>query len=901
MPIPKPHRWQSIVHLHGLIQDDDPYGEGLVLTSSDFGRAYLTEGWASGFVTELIRNFTVLFVGYSVDDPVIRYMTDAIAAEKGKGDGSFGGLYTIARTPPGQKTKNKQKWEAKGVIPIFYYYNHSNLHKTLEDWSHYVRDGLSAKEYLIRREAVIKPVPPYDDPIINRVIETLRSVDFNEVIDSKAASVFKDVQAPVEWMVPLKEKGLLKIYNDEYQDNKIEPGQKTLWGWLIYYHLDKAELIHEILNTKKRLHPKFKAIIKRQLKKTQSKEDLDPNIYQFWKLIINDCCYNDDIANEVTRDVITRIKSDPMDPVVRQQFVEALKTKVKFHKSLNYNSSYDSKSSFRMPPYIYEIMINISRDRIETTFLKNATMRHLTGLLLDITCCLNECMQFHEIWRSINQAYCSSEVPMPTIQYDEELNCGYWDWTILIELCRDLLAILRVQNQKQAQNIFELWKQYQYPIFQRLVLHFYSKGCFFSGVDEPVNYLLQEDAKWFLSPTTSKEVEHFLEYIADQLTQHQIEKLCQAITRDYIGDSAYIDKETRQLSVLSKMKQKGILLTKEAAQLFETLDQDAHVPKRDDAEPSFNSVKIGFDSDISVEGMQHKEPKQIYELLIEKNLKKECLYGRFSWFRELCQRYPQKAIDVLRYLSEKELWDVNIWQKALAGLAFVADQKTWHRVAPILLYAPDDFYQDNVLQEGLSLWVQKESQNIEPQTSDENYFWDIANKLLDFSDYPLKANHTRSVEQAINHPVGIVVSAFFNVINNYNAIEKSPVINDPNYLQLMQRVIFEDREVFLLGRIILASRLPYLYSVMPEWTRKNLLPHFDWTKFTANEVCAIWQGFLWSPKLTPSLTQDLKNSFKRTLIDHLGAFSHKDQNQLCTMLVLACIECPDISCIPTYT
>lgn len=54
----------------------------LVNSSGDFGLAYLTERWAARFVSELFRNYTVCFVGYSIADPVLRYMMDALAADR---------------------------------------------------------------------------------------------------------------------------------------------------------------------------------------------------------------------------------------------------------------------------------------------------------------------------------------------------------------------------------------------------------------------------------------------------------------------------------------------------------------------------------------------------------------------------------------------------------------------------------------------------------------------------------------------------------------------------------------------------------------------------------------------------------------------------------------------------
>ena len=84
LPIPKPTRWHGVVHLHGLLQEtnDEIALNRLVLTSGDFGLAYLTERWAARFVSELFRYYTVCFVGYSINDPVLRYMMDALAVDQ---------------------------------------------------------------------------------------------------------------------------------------------------------------------------------------------------------------------------------------------------------------------------------------------------------------------------------------------------------------------------------------------------------------------------------------------------------------------------------------------------------------------------------------------------------------------------------------------------------------------------------------------------------------------------------------------------------------------------------------------------------------------------------------------------------------------------------------------------
>jgi hypothetical protein len=80
---PQANRPGYAIFLHGRIETEratrDPEHRSLVLTSADFGDAYLRDGYAARFVLELFREFTVLFIGYSLNDPVMRYLMDIFA------------------------------------------------------------------------------------------------------------------------------------------------------------------------------------------------------------------------------------------------------------------------------------------------------------------------------------------------------------------------------------------------------------------------------------------------------------------------------------------------------------------------------------------------------------------------------------------------------------------------------------------------------------------------------------------------------------------------------------------------------------------------------------------------------------------------------------------------------
>jgi hypothetical protein len=76
--LPLGHFFNGIVYIHGAV-DHPP--RRLVLTDTDFGHAYLTEGWARLFLQRVFESFTVLFVGYSHDDPVMNYLARGFTPE----------------------------------------------------------------------------------------------------------------------------------------------------------------------------------------------------------------------------------------------------------------------------------------------------------------------------------------------------------------------------------------------------------------------------------------------------------------------------------------------------------------------------------------------------------------------------------------------------------------------------------------------------------------------------------------------------------------------------------------------------------------------------------------------------------------------------------------------------
>ena len=155
--LPLGRDFYGIVHVHGALDRCDQ----MVLTDEDFGRAYLTEGWARRFLVELFRSFTVLFIGYSHDDTIMNYLARALP---------------VAETKPRfvlTYEGNSDRWQVLGIKSITYLSSpgHEPLNEGMHGLANYARRSVLDWQREIT-ELAQKP-PPLDEEQIDFIKEAL--------------------------------------------------------------------------------------------------------------------------------------------------------------------------------------------------------------------------------------------------------------------------------------------------------------------------------------------------------------------------------------------------------------------------------------------------------------------------------------------------------------------------------------------------------------------------------------------------------------------------------------------------------------------------------------------------------------------------------------------------------
>lgn len=114
--LPDPNRQEEftgVIHLHGHVNANysGATGDGFVLSSSQFGDAYLASGWATQFIRAVLEKYIVVFVGYTADDPPVHYLLEALNRRSHT-------LQKMYAFQVGTQNDAEARWRHKGVTPI---------------------------------------------------------------------------------------------------------------------------------------------------------------------------------------------------------------------------------------------------------------------------------------------------------------------------------------------------------------------------------------------------------------------------------------------------------------------------------------------------------------------------------------------------------------------------------------------------------------------------------------------------------------------------------------------------------------------------------------------------------------------------------------------------------------
>jgi hypothetical protein len=944
LPIPKNSRWNGLVYLHGLMPEkpDDTALNRLVVTSGDFGLAYLTERWAARFVSELFRNYVVCFVGYSINDPVLRYMMDALAADRRLGE-VIPQAWALGDCELGQEQRKTIEWKAKGVTPILYIvptgsYDHSALHQTLHAWADTYRDGVQGKESIVVKHALAQPQDStQQDNFVGRMLWALsdksglpakRFADFNPVppldwlleafsderfghsdlarfrvpphdeVDAKLR--FSLIRRPTSYdRAPSMLLASGGITGSQWDDVMFH-----LARWLVR-HLDDARLVIWIAQCGGQLHDRWPWLIEHELDRFASLErdgktsELDdirlhapkaipgPLMRTLWRLLfsgrVKSSWHDPDLYRWKGR-----LKREGLTTTLRLELRELLAPQVTVKKPFRWD---DDDASTDEPTRIKQLVdweLVLAADHVHSALLDLADERWtsaLPQLLEDFQQLLRDALDLLRELGDADDRSDRSHWDLPSITPHWQ-NRGFRDWVSLIELLRDAWLAVRTTDSARATRIAQSWFELPYPTFKRLALF---AACQEDSIppEKWVDWLLADGTRCLWSTDMGREVFRLLVLQGRQLpgaTQERLEAAILAgppreMYRDDLEQERWQDLVARSVWLhLAKLSTSGLALgAPAAASLAEISNAYPQWQLATNERDEFSHWMSGTgDPDYEDSRDVDIAPRKRQDLVqwLTKPTPERRPFYEDTW-RDVCRTRFFHSLSALCDLARDGVWPAGRWREALQAWAEEGMVlRSWRYAAPLVQTMPDPVLQE--IAHGVTWWMEAASKSINRH---QDILLELCRRVMAL---PIDANTgmTRNgepidqpVTEAINHPVGHVTQALINLWfkQNPNDNDLLPADIKPIFTTLCDVQV--DR--FRYGRVMLGSRLIAFFRVDRPWTEQYLLPLFSWSNRA--EAKAVWEGFLWSPRLYQPLLTAFKSQFLDSANHYADLGEHRQQ------------------------
>ena len=846
--LPLGQNFNGIIHVHGAVS----HPGGMVLTDQDFGRAYLTEGWARRFLVEVFRQSTVLFVGYGHNDTVMNYLARALP--ESEADKRF----ALTR----ESAPDLQHWRVLGIEPIVYpqanEHDHSKLHDGVQRLAEYFGRGVLDWRRVIT-ELVEKKLSLLDDEEADVIAEALK--------DETKTRFFTEITSLPEWIGWLDER---KHLDALFGSGTLSQPDRILARWLAerfaFRYADELFLL--IARHETRLHPDFWWKLGQKIgRKVELSEQypLDGTNLSRWASVLL-ATAPVDADDFVLASIGERCAQNGLVDSVLQVF-DAMAG----HRLLLTSGSawpdQDPSVEVELPLVgeryglnrLWEIIPKPNLAQVAEPLL-GIVIRRLEGQHLT-----------RRTWQNANRGGDPESFHRSAIEPHEQ-NGRPRATDVLIDAARDCLEWLASNQAGTATRWCDQLVGSEVPLLRRLAMHTLSARTELAA-DQKIDWLLKHiDLHDFPA--------HHEIFRAVKLAYPGASPECRiALIKSVLAhrwpDEKAPDKERR--TAYSHFNWLHWLCSSDPDC---TLAKEALEDVRS-KHPSFQPIEhpdlthwsggsgwVGPQPPWSVEALLAKPAEDWLPELLSFQPTEFLGPDRVGLVRAVQEAVEQEfdwGLALADVLAGAEEWDVDLWSGVIQAWSKIGlDEDSYSRVLKRLdrveLYPKHAWAIAAVLNALVKDQGTPYALKLLPRANE------IAAALWDHLDRD--ETHEESddwLHMAINHPAGVLAEFWLSSLEIWRR-QQAPLpktLSDEHSMALSR--IVQDRTLAgRLGRSFLAGQFAFLLAVDEAWTKENLLPCF-YADSNVYDFQATWDGFLAWGQLNPAVADHLGDAFLKAV------------------------------------
>jgi hypothetical protein len=851
--LPLGRDFRGLVYLHGSLGRPEP----LVLTDAEFGRAYLIDGYATRFLTEMFSEYVVLFVGYSHRDTVMQYMARAFV----RANQRFA-FSTVDEMP---------RWKQLGITPIVFPTRpapdtYGAIDDALAAWGQRTRMGLLDHETRIAAMVTGEP------PLARDAADYARAV----VSDVKTLQFFVRDCTSLEWFKWIENDGLLKGLTSS--SGTTTEREKMLASWIAKVLL--AERTNEGLDFVQRhaatLHPLLTSELAWSLARRH--KGIPSNVLKPWIAVLMALNYQSTLHHPLSDLLETcRAREDAID-VAFLLFQFLLRPRVTLKRRWSLTAAADARVSANTK---LELLGDLNDLTEAWTALSGQLAHAHRALFAAVTGYLEEAGAIDRAARNSDGFDRLSFSRSAIEQHEQDRHPD--DWEFLIDVARDVLEWLLDHEPGLGVAAIDLWERSDSRVLQRLAIHGWSKRA-----DVAPEAVLQHisDRGWLFGLGLKHEVFTLLKvtfpaapadaqtrFIEYSMRESVLNKADVREDVDVEGISSYerynVAAWLKEIAPESELAQKHFAALQAKHPDFgarEHLDFDHYIRTawRGERSPLTAADLAAMGSEDAVDAVMRFEPDP-------NDFRGPSRAGLMSAFQQAATENHEWSNAIAAVLIARKIWDTAIWN-ALLG-AWRASEPTPGSWAARLT-TMDAHLEIPRAVPGAVADVLDSAAGTEDLTGEDlDRIEHIGERVLTHSGNLDPGVHRNGaidwLTSAINHPAGHVALSWLKVLSTRLAADRAggiPAAQRARY----EALLADQGSNGLLGRVVFASQAHFLFSMDADWTTAHVIPFFDWST-DADRAEQAWSGFLtWG-----DWTNDV--FFDRMRAQTIQTFAHLDR------------------------
>ena len=844
MPAPGTPRDHGVLHLHGRIGDEDLglVETDLILTSADFGDAYLRAGWASRYIDERRRLHSLVLVGYQAEDVAMRLLLDAVDADRARFP-EIKDVYAFE-----QRYERADQWKVKGVTPIVYGPKHDELYRTLELWAEYAERPL---EFARARLSEILRSDPETAPDLDR-----QQVAFF-VRRHARGNLLAELNPSFLWAKAFQEAGL------------FSPRTETLRAddW-IARRLDDADAITACvdgtLKVDESLARRLETVI------TQRSLDLPAPFVKAWLVIIRFARTQADVVDWLN--LSSRLERGYRGRDVQRGIARTLRPRLRLAKP--WRSSLDPVQCRTIKRLADLVKVEMQpnkwpdAERVLLIWPKDANDDEDYSLLHLLT---------HELTEALHDAAEAERIRADYDQTDENVRSvskhgqdehsdGFYP---IVRVIADLWERLAQKNGSLARRLVTDWRGAEFRLLRQLALHAFHNEIF-SG-DEAAELLLAiEDADLWASgarrEATKLLAERWTQFSGGErakLENRLCEGPCSSVfPKDFSKTDIAELSERKRFVMLSRVVNAGGSLGERGTSELEHIRRQhpgwrADTEDLSDFDAWFGEFReLTNDRDISeLNAIPEKD-------LVEKalNLEREDPIHHRQMWSSVCRAEPERAYKALQAQADRGQWNFQAWSDWLFREQPISSRLSVETAQSLLQMPQEEF--ESLIQ-SIGSWLAQTRLILAPKGDIYWRLWDrIALALAGQPHGERDADERKDiVSSAINSAPGYLAEILLYSLNDGKP--RAGAGFPRNLAERFNALVANHNTLGLLARLVFVKNLSYLHYVHQDWVINELLPRFRWEH---KEAPAMWAARAYDNFGSTELFDALKEPFLELLL-----------------------------------